>query len=202
MSPEHGLHDDESYREFGSEAIHEFVSGVNGSGTEWATELYVLPVHWQGTAGRFSAGCDRKSSKLKSENNLPGNRVFYLAITRCICPNNQWTRAARDLNESAGWTRLVIEKPFGHNLETAQQLNATVHANFKKSRSIASTITWAKKPCKTCWHSDLQIRFLSLFGIAIGYRMSRLQLRKNSAWERAPATTTGLAPCAIWCKTT
>jgi glucose-6-phosphate 1-dehydrogenase len=34
------------------------------------------------------------------------------------------------LNESEGWTRIIVEKPFGHDLESAHQLNEQVHAVF------------------------------------------------------------------------
>jgi glucose-6-phosphate 1-dehydrogenase len=36
------------------------------------------------------------------------------------------------LNRSIGWTRLVIEKPFGRDLASAHRLNETVHEYFKE----------------------------------------------------------------------
>src|SRR6185437_13280683 len=38
------------------------------------------------------------------------------------------------LNKNAGWTRLVIEKPFGRDLQSAQELNRIVHANFDEQQ--------------------------------------------------------------------
>ncbi|MEX0599330.1 MAG: glucose-6-phosphate dehydrogenase, partial [Rhodothermales bacterium] len=39
-----------------------------------------------------------------------------------------------ELHESDGWTRLVIEKPFGHDLDSALELNALVHRYFDESQ--------------------------------------------------------------------
>ena len=29
-----------------------------------------------------------------------------------------------------GWTRVIVEKPFGYDLETARQLNEVIHQHF------------------------------------------------------------------------
>ena len=29
-----------------------------------------------------------------------------------------------------GWTRIILEKPFGHDLNSAQELNAVVHGSY------------------------------------------------------------------------
>ncbi|MDX1438123.1 MAG: glucose-6-phosphate dehydrogenase [Anaerolineales bacterium] len=61
-----------------------------------------------------------------------GNCLFYLAI-----PPTLYETVIRELGESglsgsqgAGWTRLIIEKPFGRNLKSAQALNELVHRYF------------------------------------------------------------------------
>lgn len=38
------------------------------------------------------------------------------------------------LNTSNGWTRIVVEKPFGHDLRSAQALNARIHHYFEESQ--------------------------------------------------------------------
>ncbi|MES4787201.1 MAG: glucose-6-phosphate dehydrogenase, partial [Nitrospiraceae bacterium] len=38
------------------------------------------------------------------------------------------------LNQSPGWTRVVVEKPFGRDLSTAKQLNHTIHRYFHESQ--------------------------------------------------------------------
>ena len=50
-----------------------------------------------------------------------GNRVFYLAI-----PPNVFVDVARSAHESAlshtGWNRIIVEKPFGKDLESSNKL--------------------------------------------------------------------------------
>lgn len=61
---------------------------------------------------------------------IPENRLFYLSVSP------EYVQAiARNLNKSRlgstmGWRRLIIEKPFGHNLKTAQQLNNKLAHEF------------------------------------------------------------------------
>ncbi|HEX6386919.1 MAG TPA: glucose-6-phosphate dehydrogenase [Anaerolineae bacterium] len=61
----------------------------------------------------------------------PANRLYYLAIApRFFVPVIENLGAADMVREAEGWRRIVIEKPFGHDLESAQELNEAVHAVF------------------------------------------------------------------------
>ncbi len=64
--------------------------------------------------------------------------------------------------------RVVIEKPFGHDLPSAVALNRLRLRNrrWKKNRSTESTITSEKKPFKTSWPFDSPTEFSSRFGTA------------------------------------
>ena len=61
----------------------------------------------------------------------PANRLYYLATAPRFFPT-----IARELGthgmatEGDHWSRVVIEKPFGHDLESAVELNEIVHAAF------------------------------------------------------------------------
>jgi glucose-6-phosphate 1-dehydrogenase len=63
--------------------------------------------------------------KLEAERKTSGNRLFYLAT-----PPNAFLSIARQLGrsgmlkENGSWRRLVVEKPFGTDLESAKYLNA------------------------------------------------------------------------------
>jgi len=71
---------------------------------------------------------------LDREHGLGGNRVFYLALPpQAFAPTIDGLGAA-GLTRSAGFTRIVIEKPFGHDLESARSLNALLHAHFDESQ--------------------------------------------------------------------
>ena len=61
---------------------------------------------------------------------LPGNRSFYLSLPPVAFGPTVERLGATGLNRGPGWTRLVIEKPFGRDLASAQALNALVHRWF------------------------------------------------------------------------
>ncbi len=75
---------------------------------------------------------------LEAERGLSGNRLYYLAI-----PPSGIGDAASRLGEAGlvhpaegpgPWSRLVVEKPFGHDLASARALNEKVHASFRESQ--------------------------------------------------------------------
>ena len=63
-----------------------------------------------------------------------GNRVLYLALPPVAFESTIQALGKAGLNRSKGWTRLVVEKPFGHDLASALQLNAVVHQYFDESQ--------------------------------------------------------------------
>ena len=65
---------------------------------------------------------------------LSGNRVFYLALPPAAFPDAIAGLGQAGLNHSRGWTRLVVEKPFGHDLASARTLNGLVHAHFEEAQ--------------------------------------------------------------------
>lgn len=64
--------------------------------------------------------------------NLPGNRVFYLALPLPAFPPTVESLGSVGLNRGPGWTRVVIEKPFGHDLDSAKSLNALLHRFYSE----------------------------------------------------------------------
>lgn len=69
---------------------------------------------------------------LEEQHDLPGNRAFYLSLPPSIYAPSIEALGDVGLNQSAGWTRLVIEKPFGHDLDSAESLNTLVHDYFEE----------------------------------------------------------------------
>jgi glucose-6-phosphate 1-dehydrogenase len=64
-------------------------------------------------------------------------RLFYFAIPPSLYPTvlehlSGSGLAPRSSEASSKWVRLVIEKPFGHDLESARQLNALVRGIFSE----------------------------------------------------------------------
>lgn len=67
---------------------------------------------------------------IETKHGLPGNRVFYLALPPRVFPVAIEGLGEAGLADGPGWTRLVIEKPFGRDTESARELNALVHRYF------------------------------------------------------------------------
>jgi len=73
-------------------------------------------------------------AQLEATHGLPGNRVLYLALPPTAFPLTIEGLAAAGLHRARGWTRLVIEKPFGRDLASARKLNALVHRYFAEDQ--------------------------------------------------------------------
>jgi glucose-6-phosphate 1-dehydrogenase len=71
---------------------------------------------------------------LEQEHHLPGNRVFYLALPPTAYMTSIAGLGQAGLNQTPGWTRLVVEKPFGRDLDSATALNEHVHRYFDESQ--------------------------------------------------------------------
>lgn len=70
--------------------------------------------------------------QLDEERGTDGNTAFYLSIPpgafETVCSQLDRSGLARPKNGS--WSRVVIEKPFGHDLASARELNATLERVF------------------------------------------------------------------------
>ncbi|WP_156290908.1 glucose-6-phosphate dehydrogenase [Oceanobacillus salinisoli] len=79
-------------------------------------------------------GLNKLIVDLEGQYQTEGNRLFYLAMA----PNFFGLIAKKlkeyGLKESSGWTRLIIEKPFGHNLESAKELNNEIREAFDEKQ--------------------------------------------------------------------
>ena len=124
----------EEFRSFTRAAIEESLGEVPlveacGSPGEWCGDV----VHYQSIGDGGAPSYEALRSRIESlevQYGLTGNRIFYLAL-----PPSAFTIAVRGLGasglaRSTGWTRLVVEKPFGADLASAMALNAILHESF------------------------------------------------------------------------
>lgn len=73
--------------------------------------------------------------EIEGEGDGPVNRVYYLAIApRLYEVSVDSLGEAGLVNENNGWRRVVIEKPFGHDLPSAKALNVSVHQTLNESQ--------------------------------------------------------------------
>lgn len=121
---------DAAYRKWTREALGE--SGLSDEGVaSWCETNVFHHAISDGTDGYI--GLQARIEAIESEHGLSGNRVFYLAIPpRAFAPTIEGLGYS-GLNESKGWTRVVVEKPFGTNLTTARELNRLVLTHFDES---------------------------------------------------------------------
>lgn len=72
--------------------------------------------------------------ELEAQRGLAPNRVFYLSIPPRAFAGVIEGLAGAGLHTGPGWTRLVIEKPFGLDLASARELNRLAHRWFDESQ--------------------------------------------------------------------
>jgi glucose-6-phosphate 1-dehydrogenase len=123
---------DEAYREAMLDALREQVK--DGATTVGADHPVVKALYYQpgdvGDVASFTA-LKARLETIERERGLDGNRLFYLSVApqffRVILEHLKAAGLIRRRDEST-WSRVIIEKPFGTDLASAQALNAEVTA--------------------------------------------------------------------------
>ncbi|WP_026105144.1 glucose-6-phosphate dehydrogenase [Halalkalibacterium ligniniphilum] len=69
----------------------------------------------------------------EAELHLPENRLFYLSVAPQFFEVITTNIKESGLGKTKGWKRLMIEKPFGHNLKSAQELNEKLRRAFHEN---------------------------------------------------------------------
>ena len=123
---------DEAFRAMVREALETAAPLEEGS-SPWCDRCLFFQSIGEGTPEDFQALAARIQA-LEEAHHLPGNRVLYLAL-----PPHSYLQTIAGLgeagiNEAPGWTRLVVEKPFGEDLDTAVFLNEQIHRYFDESQ--------------------------------------------------------------------
>jgi glucose-6-phosphate 1-dehydrogenase len=128
----------EAFRDKMKKGIQEFAP------SEWDAAA------WNGFASQLfyasgdatqAAGLEALTAFLKQrEGERGGGWLYYLAVSPDLAPEivNRLGEAglASDNGRDAthGWRRLVIEKPFGHDLQSARTLNQTLRRHFREDQ--------------------------------------------------------------------
>ena len=121
-------YDDAAIREKMEEALKDYVDDFDAEA--WGSlksRIYYVQGPYDEAKGYKKLS--KKLDELKLE-----NRAFYTATPPQAYTGIVKCMAAAGLNSSQGWTRVIIEKPFGTDLESAKQLNDEVLDVFEESQ--------------------------------------------------------------------
>ena len=111
---------EEAVREFGRDAFRQDVWDGLAAGIRY------VPLDFSDEAGEDQVSACLGS--LDRDVGARGNRVHYLAV-----PPNAMPTLIREIGErrsAEGWVRVIVEKPFGHDLASARELDAGIHEFF------------------------------------------------------------------------
>ncbi|MBT8239032.1 MAG: glucose-6-phosphate dehydrogenase [Croceitalea sp.] len=77
----------------------------------------------------------KRIADLDTKFHTAGNHIFYLSTPPSLYEPIAKNLAEVDLNdEEEGWKRLIVEKPFGYDLESAKNLNEGLQRYFKETQ--------------------------------------------------------------------
>jgi glucose-6-phosphate 1-dehydrogenase len=123
---------DASYRALVQQALDDSKADSEESGPWVDARVHYQPIE-QGTPDDFHKLAGR-IAELEQQAGAPGNRVFYIALPpSAFAPTIEGLGAA-GLDQSRGWSRLVVEKPFGRDVTSAKALDEVVHRWFDESQ--------------------------------------------------------------------
>jgi glucose-6-phosphate 1-dehydrogenase len=125
--------DDDAFRERARAAVQEF-SRTGLDEEVWkpfAESLSFIPGKFEDEEGLRKLG--ERLARADAESGTDGGRLYYLATPPSAFPTIVKGLGAMGAG-APDRTRIVIEKPFGHDLDSARELNKTVHGAFDESQ--------------------------------------------------------------------
>jgi glucose-6-phosphate 1-dehydrogenase len=123
---------DEQFRVHLKEGVKQFAS-FEFKEEEWA--VFAPNLAYQ--QGRYTDLADFKklASLMKDWEIGSGNRIYYMATPPGVFPNIIDLLGLTDqLTEYNGWRRVVIEKPFGTDFDSAHSLNEQIHKTLHEKQ--------------------------------------------------------------------
>ncbi len=131
--------DDDAFRAAMREAVSHSPDVAGFATTDW--ERFGPLLHY--VAGDFenAEGYQTLASKLQqmdASHGTAGNRLFYLATLpqfyATIAKNLDRFKFVERASDATPWQRIVVEKPFGSDLQSARSLNQTLHRVFHEDQ--------------------------------------------------------------------
>lgn len=121
---------DDEFRQFARAALDADLVAADASEQFMAGSFAYADVSEENSYTQLAASV----TAIEKQQGLPGNRVLYLAV-----PPSKLDATVEGINESgldegSGWTRLVVEKPFGVDLDSAVASNEIIHRTFAEDQ--------------------------------------------------------------------
>ena len=127
---------DDQFRQKMRESVQRFLEDSPFDEDLWnsfAKNLFYIAGDLNGV-GLYSQIFD-KLAEIETTHQTGGNALFYLSTQPSYYgPVANWLGAANLQRHPAGWRRIIIEKPFGHDLNSARILNDDIHRVFEESQ--------------------------------------------------------------------
>ncbi len=123
----------EQFRDEMREAVQEFARNKPEESDRWDSFAEGLCYHqaeFHDPAGYPSLG--ELMKEFDETRGTMGNRLYYLATAPEYYELIVEQLGASGLNRSTGWTRIIVEKPFGRDLQSARELNQNILKVFNE----------------------------------------------------------------------
>jgi glucose-6-phosphate 1-dehydrogenase len=123
--------DDDSFREDMKQAVQQHARDAFRQDVwdELAAAMHYVVTDFADEGGETALA--ELLTKLDDERQLGGNCVYYCAVPPSAFPTI--VEALGKRRSATGWTRLIVEKPFGHDLASAKTLNAMLLEHFAEN---------------------------------------------------------------------
>src|SRR6185437_8788868 len=131
--------DSDAFRQHMREGVQSFATPDDQAGADGDA------ASWDAFAGRIQylygdfddpALFQKLAEALRAIPQAAGNVLFYLATPPSLIAliGDQLGRAGLSQFSPQGWTRIIVEKPFGRDLPSAQALNQSLHKVFREEQ--------------------------------------------------------------------
>jgi glucose-6-phosphate 1-dehydrogenase len=119
---------DDQFRERMKDSASKFLEDAPFDEDVWrsfAQSLFYVPGNVND--GALFENLGSKLRQLETSHQTAGNTLFYLSTQPSYYAEVVQHIGAHNLNRTKGWCRVIIEKPFGHDLASARKLNDDIH---------------------------------------------------------------------------
>ena len=119
--------------------LHEGVDKFSRRGKTKKNEWDIFAKYLSFQQGEFNtastyAAIKKQIKALEKKWKVTANRIFYLAVPPNAFEEISMRIGSSGIAENKLKSRIVVEKPFGHDLESAINLNALLHSNFDETQ--------------------------------------------------------------------